>query len=301
MPRPRSFARFDVLRVRLLRIVVLGMLLASAGGVGGGCETISQDIEFLSRSLIPPSPREAAEMMVDQHNPDRRREGTLLITNAPFGGAEQYVELYRLMVESDPDPTVRAAAIRGLARHGTIEDAPLIADQLTHENVYVRWEAAKGLQRIHNPQVVGALLNVLRNDQEDSRVRVEAADALGQYPEDRVFQALLGALNTRELALNLRAAESLETLTGQSLGLDPLDWVAWYNVQPREERFARQQDYLFPTYSRDETLFEKLAFWYSPVFEQPAPPTGLRPASQRSTYPEEPPDAERDSDREGRG
>jgi hypothetical protein len=249
-----------------------------------GCETLQQDVEVLSRSMFPPSPTEAAQMMVDQYDADKRREGTVLISGAYFGGTEHYVQLYRFMVEHDPDPTVRAVAVRALARHGAPDDAPLVAQQLEHDNAQVRWEAAKGLQRLHNPAVVPALLARVRDRDEGVEVRRAAAHALGQYPQDRVFQALVAALDARELSLNRTAEQSLVTLTGQDWGDDSRAWLRWYNAVEPGVRFAGQQEYHFAAYHRDETFFERLAFWTSPPNETPDVPAGLTPRSARATY-----------------
>jgi predicted FMN-binding regulatory protein PaiB len=256
-----------------------------AGTCQIGCDTISQDISFFTESLMPPTPREAADMMVDPHNPDNRRRGLVLIANSIFGGVDEYVNWYRLTVENpEEDPTVKSVAVRALARHGQPSDAPLIATQLGHSSEHVRWEAAKGLQRIHNPDVVSSLLTVVRNQEEQPRIRVAATHALGQYPQDRVFQALIAALDSRHLSINLAAEQSLTTLTGQQLGMDARDWSRWYGDTSVAARFANQQDFLYPTYMRDESWIEKLAFWTSRTFEHPGVPTGLAPASQRRTY-----------------
>ena len=266
--------------------ISLAALAAGILGPVSGCDTTSQDLNSLAKSFAPPTPRQAAEKMLNPHDPDDRREGTLLIANAPFGGSPPYLRTYRDYVEHEQDPLVKAAAVRALAKHGTAEDAPLIARQLTHENVQVRWEAAKGLQRIHNPQVVRDLLEVLRDPEERLDVRVAAARALGQYREDRVFQGLVAALDARQLAVNAAAEQSLETLTGQTLGRDPRPWLSWYN-SATGDRFAAGLEYRYPTYQRRETWLEKLAFWTSRVVEQPAPPVGLRPSSERRTYEDE--------------
>jgi hypothetical protein len=233
-------------------------------------------------------------MMIDPYDSDNRRRGTVLISNSTFGGVEHYVAFYRDMVLNERDPIVKAAAIRALARHGQPDDAIRIVPHLTHENMQVRWEAAKGLQRLHNAVAVPDLLKVLRNEDEHPDVRVAAAVALGQYPEDRVFQGLVAALDARELAINLAAEHSLATLTEKTLGPDAVNWFAWYNsVQPRSSAFDQRLDYFYPTYVRDETFLEKLAFWSPKIFEQPASPSGLRSKSERSTYGDEeqtPPD-----------
>ncbi len=254
------------------------MLLSS------GCETISQDLTLLANTLTPPTPSEAAVMMVDPYNPDHRREGTVWIANSPFGGEPQYIRFYRESIDQEDDPTVLAVSIRALGRHGSPDDAPLIASRLEHRNDQVRWEAAKALQRLHNPTIVTGLLNVLRNQQESPMVRTEAADALGQYPHDRVFQALVAALDSRHLALNMAAEQSLSTLTGQSLGLDSSAWSRWYNAQQPAERFAGRQDYYYPTYMRARTFLERIAFWSARTFESPGIPAGMEPASRRRTY-----------------
>lgn len=249
----------------------------------GGCETVSQDLSDFASSFVPTTPAEAARMALDPYDPDRRREGTLLLGNAPFGGADVYLVMYRDYVENEQNPLVKAVAIRALGRHGTPEDAMIIVAQVRNDNVQVRWEAVKALQRLHNPGAIPALLTVLRDLEEHTDVRVGAAIALGQYPQDRVFQGLVAALDARDLAINIAAESSLGLLTGQTLGLDPRPWLTWYDGHA-DDAFAAQQEYLYPTYQRDDTFFEKIAFWNSRVQEEPAPPVGLRPSSERQTY-----------------
>lgn len=266
-------------------------VLTVAGGaafllmVNAGCQTISDDFADATGGLFPPSPTEAAQMMLDPHDPDRRREGTNWIGNSPFGGADVYVRAYRDYVQHEQHELVLVEAIRALARHGTPDDAPLIAKHLTHPNAQVRWQAARGLQRLHNPVVVNALLDRLRDESEEPDVRIAAAVAVGQYPQDRVFQALVSALLTRHLAINTAARESLVTLTSKDFGFEARDWMNWYNQQ--NDPFAEQQAYLYPTYHRDYNWFEKLVMWSPKMQEQPAPPAGLRPSDQRSTYDDE--------------
>ena len=259
------------------------MLPAAMLAISAGCDTIRQDLGGIADSFSSKSPGEAARDAVNLNDPDRRRDGIVLLGNSSFGGADPYVALYRDYAANDENPLVRAAAIQALARHGMPDDAPLIAQQLTYDNIQVRWEAAKGLERIHNPEVVGALLQVLRKDQaENADVRVSAATALGQYPEDRVFHGLLGAMDQRELAVNLAAEQSLRTLTGRDLGPRPEVWLTWY--ESATDPFSSVQEYLFPTYSRPLTFFERIAFWSPKRWETPAQPAGLRPADETSTY-----------------
>src|SRR5262245_19959512 len=176
-------------RTRLQTLAALAF--AASLPMMGGCETVGQDLGDAASIFKPVTPHEAVVMMVDPHNADNRRRRTVLISNAPWGGTDVYVNQYRDMVDHERDPIVNAVAIRALARHGTPDDALKIMPQLAHANVQVRWEAAKGLQRLHHPAVVPDLLKALNNETEDADVRIAAAVALGQYPEDRVFQGLI--------------------------------------------------------------------------------------------------------------
>ncbi len=255
-------------------------LLAPAGVVG--CETMRQDFSDFGEGLMPVSPEQASAWMVDPTDPDNRRRGTVLISNSAFGGQDVYVSWYRDSVLQERDPLVKAVAISALGRHGVPDDALRIAVSLADdERFQVRWEAAKALQRLHNPAVVPVLLATLRNDEEESDIRVSAANALGQYPQDRVFQALVAALDSPHLSINEASRQSLRTLTGTDHGLEPEPWLRWYNGV--KDPFADQQEYLYPTYHRRETFLEKLAFWSSRTYEQPAPPAGLE-SSARRTY-----------------
>lgn len=263
----------------------LAGLILAVGAVLGGCDTLGNDLNDFAMTLLPPSPTEAVQWAASA-DPDLRRRGTLLLSNAYFGGEPEYVALYRDYVRHEANPLVRAAAIRALAKHGGPDDAELIAVHLVDPNLQVRWEAAKGLQRIHAPVIASALVATLRDVEEHQEVRVAAATALGQYAEDFVFQALITALDDRSLAINLAARSSLETMTGVDQGLDRGGWLAWYNEAGQP--FANRQDYFYPTYHRAPTWFERMIFWSTRVNEQPGPPAGLRSVNERSTYGDEP-------------
>jgi len=260
--------------VRIFIVLLIGMPL--------GCTTLSEDISDAMRTIAPPSPGEAARWLQDE-DPDRRREGTLLLANAPFGGEPQYLELYRRFAQFDENPLVRAAAVRAVARNGEVSDARLLADRLRDESRHVRWEAARGLQRLHDPSVISNLIEIMRDDAQPPEIRMAVADALGQYPDHRVFNALVIALNARELSVNLAASGSLQVMTGEDFGLDPRRWLTWYNTVSGDQ-FAGGVDYLYPVYRRDTGFFERLIFWARRVEEQPGPPVGMPSRRERRTY-----------------
>ena len=253
-----------------------------------GC--VTDDFKDLGEVFAPKTPRQAALEALDPYNADLRREGVVLLANAPFGGAETYMDMYRDYVENETDPLVRAAAITALGRHGQPSDALVIVpwiDSRVTQSTNVRWTAAKALQRLHNPEVVAPMIRVITSPDDDGEVKAAVATALGQYQEDNVFQALLVALDDRRLSVNLNAAESLALLTGQAWGMDRVAWKRWYDsLEKPMLAFEGHREYMYPTYTRDKAWFEYIAFWIQESQEQPSHPAGLRPDSQRRTWTE---------------
>lgn len=263
------------------RAAWLALLFASLAALCS-CDTISSDFNDFTQSITPPTPAQAAEWALDPYDAENRRRGTTLLSNAPWGGSEIYLKMYRDRVANETDPQVLAASIRALGRHGDPNDAIAIAAHLDDKSKEVRLEAAKALQRLHNPEVVEALAGRLSNDEENDYVRTACAVALGQYPEDQTFQALAAALDVRELSINEASAHSLTLLTGEDFGIDRVAWLTWYNAQ--KSPFAGQKPYLYPTFSRKLTFTDYLTFWDIPKFEPPGPPAGLRDDGAKSTY-----------------
>jgi len=261
-------------------IVLSGVLILA------GC--VMDDFDDIGRVFDVPTPGEAARWSLDQHDPDRRREGLVLLSTATFGGAEVYVSLYRDYVENDDNPLVKSAAISALARHGTPKDALLIAPwakRSVTKSATIRWAAVLGLQRLHNRDIVAVLVDVVIDREEQSEVRSAACVAMGQYPEDRVAQALITVLDARELAINVDAAEALAMLTGKQFGLDMTAWKTWYvAARAKGDPFVGGGEYRYPTYERDTVWWEHVAFWLDEQYEPSLRPAGLRDSNERNTW-----------------
>ncbi len=240
----------------------------------GGCNMRQQMKDMLGDSLMPPTPTEAARMAVNMYDADARRQGIALLSASSFGGEPQYVNMYRILVD-DPDPTVRAVILKALGQHGSVEDAPILVRHLSdpRQPAFVRWEAAKALQLIHNPSAVSALVAALRSD-EDPAVRRAAADALGQYPQPNVFQALVGALDDSNFGVTLAAHKSLQTLTGQHFDSDGSQWLSWSEAN-RGQWFANQQPYTIEPYVKPPGMVDRMKFWEKRPEPEPLTPTGL--------------------------
>lgn len=271
-----------------------GVLVLAAGCVSSEQrQRAAQSESVLALAPAAPTPAQAAAWAGDPYDPDKRFRGTVLLSNAPWGGESVYLRLYRAQLgalpdtQPDADPSVRAAAAFALGLHGSPEDAPTIAKLLTDDDRLVRLTAVRALQRIHNPQVIPALIDRTwpgpsdgrlapdekRKPESDTDIRAEAADALGQYADDRVFQALVAALGDDRFAVTSAARRSLTTLTGQDFADDRRAWLAWGEG---DKPFAGQTVYVYPTFSRERGWLERLPFFPRPARnEVPGSPVGL--------------------------
>lgn len=263
----------------------LGAVSVAVAALLAGCDLeLQPGAEGIFQAVAPPTPTEAAVWAIDPYDANKRYRGLTLLANAPFGGEPVYLALY-VDNTDDPDPSVRAAAVRALSNHGGPSHAPLLAERLDDEDPLVRLEAARALQRIHNPEVVDALLrhlpeydlgdpvhDIAASGETDASVRAEVARALGQYAQNRVVLALIGALADRELPVNRNAQDSLRFLTGQDFGFDRRAWQEWYNSA--EDPFAARGVYTYPVFARPKKLIEYLPFVPGPPNETPAPPAG---------------------------
>ncbi|MFZ9914057.1 MAG: HEAT repeat domain-containing protein [Phycisphaerales bacterium] len=266
------------------------MAFAASGALAAiaamtGCDTISSDFSQLTDSFTPPTPQEAAQWAADPNDAENARRGTVLLANAPWGGSDAYLRLYRLYAEDATDPLVRAAAVQALGRHGEPEDAARVAKNLASPYRQVRLASAKALQRLHDPAVADTIWTRLIDPTEDSDVRTELAVALGQYPTPAVFNALVAALSQRDLAVNAAAVDSLRTLTGQQFGLEEDAWLRFYagTGEPFAAANSGARVYLYPVFSRRLDTWDYLLFWDPVMFEAPDVPIGMRTAGIRRT------------------
>ncbi|HMN40188.1 MAG TPA: HEAT repeat domain-containing protein [Phycisphaerales bacterium] len=264
-----------------------GARLAGLAGVGAAMFCLSACISADDRaemakanSILAPvfkqmSPADAAAWAADPYDADKRARGMNMLANAPFGGAEAYVRMYRDRLKDDNAP-VRAVACRALGLHGSADDVPLIAPLTKAEEVLVRLEATRALQRLHNPVAVPALIDRLDMDKEsEPEIRAEAASALGQYAEGSGMQALIKALADPSLLVDRSAHASLKTLTGNDdLPADRKAWVNW--VKATEKPFAGQRPYVYPVFQRDSRWLDYVPFVGGPIpNEQPSTPIGF--------------------------
>jgi HEAT repeats len=251
--------------------LVLCGLLAAVGGCVGPNNDGDVFADFVE-SVMPPKPSVVARQAFNVYDADLRRRSIALLSSSHFGHEEPYVRMYRLLID-DQDPTVRAACAHALGIHGTTDDAPTLIALLKDDTNFVRWEAAKGLQKIHHADAIRPLMDMLADDP-DSDARLAAAQALGQYPTRPVFNALVGALTDRNFGVVQSSAVSLSLLTGQDLGTDGGFWLDFAADHPTG-LFQNQRRYTYMPYQEPPGKLDKIKFWDKPVTVSPQTPVGL--------------------------
>jgi hypothetical protein len=244
------------------RLLMAMILIAAASG--GGCTNSKMP------GIVPLTPLEVARNAYNPYDPDLRCRSVNLLSAAPFGGEKVYVRLYGLLLD-DPDPTVRAACAHALGLHGGPQHSDRLTQRLSDRKAFVRREVAQALQRIHSPEVVKPLLTTMAEDT-DVDVRVEAAAALGQYAERRVFDALVRALEDPHYSVVAAARRSLETLTGYEFGTDGAMWLTW--AKRTDDLFGHRKVYRWQPYEKPASLIQKVQFWKKSEPIQPRKATG---------------------------
>lgn len=249
--------------------LVLPLAGCQGSGIRFGEDSVLNDL-FMRTQDNP------AEMARDLYDPDRRYRGTVRLANELAEPDPVVVDIFRTNL-SDREAAVRAAAARGLAIHGVAADGAALAKALDDEEDIVRRAAAVALQRIHHPPAVGRLLELIDPIREpDQTIRVEAALALGQYPQTPVVLGLVGSLrsdNEQSLALHRAVVRSLNLLTGQDYGLDFIAWQRW--IEESGRWFSDQQTYTYPVFARDRRWYEYFPWMPLPPNETPSTPIGL--------------------------
>ncbi len=251
------------------------VLLAAAGL--SGCEGFenARGAKSVLALVQPPAPEDAVALALDEFDADKRYRGTALLANQPFSGEAPYLRLFEDAAQ-DPDSGVRQVGVRALGIQGLPEHVPLIVERLADSEWLVRMEAARALQRLHNPVAIGPLIDRLKVENEPhAAVRAEAAHALGQYRESRVLQSLIAALNDPSLSVNHNTLTALEVLTGQNLGYEPASWLVWLEGTSRP--FEAGRVYTYPGFDRDKIWYEWLPFMPPPPLEAESVPVGLEP------------------------
>ena len=179
------------------------------------------------RGRSPLTPAAAAAKMEDKQFPDERREGIATLVGYDFAKADPYTARYDQIARRDPDPLVRATAIRALNRARHADSDPTFIAALSDPEAEVRLEAVKALNRMPTAAAAGPLSKALADPQEPVDVRIAAAEALGHYQTLDVARALVAQLNGRDFGVAWQARRSLKQMLGADYRYDEPAWLAF--------------------------------------------------------------------------
>lgn len=167
----------------------------------------------------------AARKMEDPYFPDERRDGINRLAARTYGRGEPYTARYAQIAQTDTDYLVRATAIRALNRSRDASATPLFLKALDDENSRVRLEAAKALANVPDEAAQAKLLKMAGDDQEERDVRIAATDALRNFKRLEVARGLIGLLNQRDFGVSWQALQSLRSITGRDYRYDESAWL----------------------------------------------------------------------------
>ncbi|WP_246109503.1 HEAT repeat domain-containing protein [Roseimaritima multifibrata] len=208
--------------LRHLRILIAGTCLAVTGCHDGPLYAL----------------KHANPFFVHQWNQDeaigttdfqRQKELELLVrtmpNESPADQAQWLVHLEQIM-QQDASAEMRHLAIRAAAPVQGPAARNLIEMGLEDPSIKVRMAACDVLGSREEPAAAETLARII-GESTNGDVRQAALRGLGQHKGTVVTDSLKLALEDRDPAIRLTAVQSLESVTGKSLGNDPAVWVAY--------------------------------------------------------------------------
>ena len=173
-------------------------------------------------------PSEAARLMEDSASADNRWRGINELVQYSFARRPPYTDRYRQIGLLDPDPIVRAVAIRALNRSRDKSSTGVWQQALSDSSPMVRLEAAKAFVHIPDSEAAPKLGKMLSDHEEDRNVRIATADALQHYRTVPTARVLSVALADRDFAVAWQSRRSLRILTGRDYGYDQAAWLEYF-------------------------------------------------------------------------
>lgn len=130
-------------------------------------------------------------------------------------------------IQAEQDPLVRVEIVRALAESKTATGMAVLRAGVNYPkpdpDAEVRREICKALASTGNSDARTMLAGVLANDS-DVDVRWEAARSLGQFKDEGNMQALAGALEDADIAVQYEAMKSMAAISGRNYGNNAQQW-----------------------------------------------------------------------------
>ena len=197
-----------------------------------GCDPNKEyELRFVRRS-----PQRAAVVALKSDNPDERYRALKEIAKSKSFKDDWAVTTLEVIARTDPSSSVRALAVRTLGRVGDSRVLKSLADALNDPSARVRSEAAWAIGHIDFSKIKADMeimsklkenLKLTLTSDESVDVRLNSAEALGQFKYEDVLYSLISALKDKEFSVRFQAERSLVKLTGMTFYGDPDKWLDW--------------------------------------------------------------------------
>ena len=148
---------------------------------------------------------------------------------------------------------LRLHAVSQLGRLKCPAAADALANAAQDSNFDVRLAAIKAFEKLPASTAIPNLQQLVDSDT-NIDVRLAATRALGNFSGPRAVSAIGLALNDSDPALQLRAAESLQAITGQSFGRDIPAWQQYVSQLPSDGGVAEGGATRISDQSSDQSL-----------------------------------------------
>ncbi len=127
------------------------------------------------------------------------------------------------IVSNDPVLLLRLNAVRLLGDLNCPESINALKQASKDPDPDIRIAAVQSWQKLPARTAIGELQEIIGSDT-NTDVRLAATRALGNFTGEQAVQALALALTDSDPALQVRATESLKSVTGENIGADVAAW-----------------------------------------------------------------------------
>ena len=206
--------------VKSISLFVSLLTAASAGCREAGKPFSLQNV---LTGFMAPSPRQQVVMAFGHNDPDKRREGVVLLANNSWGLKEPCLAGYATLLKVDDNAMVRSTAVRALGKAGEAKYLPDIVACLSDVSAMVRWDAAVALDEVLGEAAIKPLQEHAVTDTSVD-VRIACIKALRHYRSGEVIYTLLECMKDRAFGVRYQARTLLVELTGCDFGYKPDDW-----------------------------------------------------------------------------
>lgn len=213
----------DVATTGPATLPAVGAAADARGGGGGG---IGEFFAGIYDHITGRTPARNLRL-IRSRSADARIRAINGLVRREYGKRPVYTRVYKAVARTDPDPLVRAVAIRALNRARDRTAIPLFIEGLSDPHEWVRLESAKALVRLPDRSAIGPLLQTIRRPDETRDVRIAAVDALRHYKDLEVARALASLLAERDFSIVWQSRRSLRDITRKDFRYDESKWLEY--------------------------------------------------------------------------